>query len=393
MVRSGDKLNVAVLGTSVPRQCGLAVFAQDLMDELALLEDFNVPRVIAVNDHKRYAYGHQVMAQIDQDERLDYTKAPEEVNRSAIDLVVIQHEFGIYGGDSGEYVLDFAETLQIPVITTFHTVLEQPTAQQRRIVTRLADLSAKVVTMAQNTAGNLAAVYGVDSSKIEVLHHGVPYVQTESRPKLKERFGYANRQILSTFGFLSPGKGIEYGIEAMSGVVARHPEALYIVWGKTHPVVREETGEAYRQKLTSLVSKLGLDNHVKFVDKLLTQEEVIQSLVLSDIYMTPYVAQEQAVSGTLAYGIGYGRAIVSTPYRYAEEMLAGGRGLLAKFRDVASLEACILELLEHPLQKRQMETRAAALGHTMMWSEIAKRYALLFRGVMESSYTHLPSSA
>lgn len=392
MIRSGDKRNLAVLGTCLPRECGLAVFAQDLMDELAHLEDFNVLRVIAVNDHKRYAYGNQVMAQIDADERLGYTKAAEAVNRSNIDLLVIQHEFGIYGGDSGEYVMDFAETLQIPVITTFHTVLAQPTAQQRQIVTRLADLSVKVVTMAQNTVGNLTAVYGVDPGKIEVLHHGVPYVQTESRDKLKERFGFASRQILSTFGFLSPGKGIEYGIEAMSGVVARHPEALYIVWGKTHPVVRQETGEAYRQKLTALVSKLGLDNHVKFVDKLLTQEEVIQSLVMSDIYMTPYLAQEQAVSGTLAYGIGYGRVIVSTPYRYAEEMLVGGRGLLAKFRDAASLAACILELLDNPLRKREMEARTSALGRTMMWSEIAKRYAALFRGVMDSSHTYLPSS-
>jgi glycosyltransferase involved in cell wall biosynthesis len=170
--------------------------------------------------------------------------------------------------------------------------------------------------------------------------------------------------------------------------VARHPDALYIVWGKTHPVVRAASGEVYRQTLIDLVSQLGLDEHVKFVNKLLTQEEVIQSLVMSDIYMTPYLGREQAVSGTLAYGIGYGRVIVSTPYRYAEEMLAGGRGLLAKFRDAASLEACLLELLENPQRKTEMEARTLALGRTMMWSEIAQRYATLFREAMDSNFAY-----
>jgi glycosyltransferase involved in cell wall biosynthesis len=388
MNRRDGKRTLAFLGTSLPRECGLATFAQDLMDALAHVEDFNVPRIIAVNDHDGYTYGDQVMAQIDQDNRLDYTKAAEAVNHSDIDLLVIQHEFGIYGGESGEYVIDFAETLEIPFITIFHTVLPHPTAQQRQIMTRLADLSAKVVTMAQNTVGNLTAVYGIDPDKIEVLNHGVPYVETESREKLKARFGFANRQVISTFGFLSPGKGIEYGINALSGIVARHPDALYIVWGKTHPVVRAASGEVYRQTLIDLVSQLGLDEHVKFVNKLLTQEEVIQSLVMSDIYMTPYLGREQAVSGTLAYGIGYGRVIVSTPYRYAEEMLAGGRGLLAKFRDAASLEACLLELLENPQRKTDMEARTLALGRTMMWSEIAQRYATLFREAMDSNFAY-----
>lgn len=387
-IESNGKRNVAFLGSSLPRECGLATFAQDLMDELAHVEDFNVPRVVAVNDREGYAYGDQVMAQIAQHNRLDYRQAADVVNRANIDLLVIQHEFGIYGGLSGEYVIDFAEALQIPVITTFHTVLPHPTAQQRHIVSRLADLSVKVVTMAQNTVGNLTSVYGIDPGKIEVLNHGVPHVETESRDKLKERFGFVDRQIISTFGFLSPGKGIEYGIKAMSGIAARHPDALYIVWGKTHPVVKADTGEVYRQQLMDLVTQLGLDRHVKFVNKLLTQEEVIQSLVMSDIYMTPYLAQEQAVSGTLAYGIGYGRVIVSTPYRYAEEMLAGGRGLLAKFRDVASLEACLLELLENPQQKSEMEARTLALGRTMMWSEIAQRYATLFRKIVATNYAH-----
>lgn len=379
MGENSSKRNVVFLGTSLPRECGIATFTQDLMDEFANKKDFNMPRIIAVNNNKAYVYDKQVMMQIDQHNRLDYINAAEELNRSNVDLLVIQHEFGIYGGESGEYVLDLAEKLKIPFMITFHTVLPKPSPKQRYIMNKLAELSVKVITMAQNTVVDLTSIYGIPLHKIEVVHHGVPFVKTESRAKLKERYGFVNREILSTFGFLSPGKGIEYGIVAMRGVVAKHPEALYIVWGKTHPVVKQETGEVYRQKLTDLVSELGLDNHVKFVDKLLTQEEVIQSLVMSDIYMTPYLGKDQAVSGTLAYGVGYGRVIVSTPYRYAEEMLADGRGLLAKFRDSASLEACILVLLENPQRKKEMEARTLALGRTMMWSKIAKRYATLFR--------------
>lgn len=390
MTQSESKRNVAILGTSLPRECGLATFSQDLIDELATIADFNPPRVIAVNDHERYAYGSQVIAQIDRNERLDYTQTAEAVNLSNVDLLVIQHEFGIYGGESGSHLLDFAEKLQIPVVTIFHTVLPQPTLLQRQIMTRLAALSVKVVTMAQNTVGDLIAVYGIDPSKITVLHHGVPQVKTAARAELKERFGFADRQVLSTFGFLSPGKGIEYAIEAMSGVVRRHPQAVYIVWGKTHPAVKLATGEVYRQKLVDLVATLGLDDHVKFVDRLLTQEEIIQSLVMSDIYMTPYLGRDQAVSGTLAYGIGYGRVIVSTPYRYAEEMLADGRGLLAEFRDAASLEASILALLDHPQRKLDMEVRTAALGRTMMWPEIAQRYADMFRTIIDASAAQQP---
>ena len=217
---------------------------------------------------------------------------------------------------------------------------------------RVAELSVKVVTMAQSTVKDLISIYGIEAAKIAFIHHGVPHVQTGSRSELKEQYGFANRKILSTFGFLSPGKGIEYSIEAMRGVVKQHPDSLYIIWGKTHPVVKQETGEVYRQKLMDLVEEYDLTRNVHFVDKLLTQEEVIQSLVMSDIYMTPYLGKDQAVSGTLAYGVGYGRVIVSTPYRYAEEMLAGGRGLLANFRDSASLEACILQLLNDPSKKR-----------------------------------------
>lgn len=389
-----SKKNVVFLGTSLPRECGIATFTQDLIDQFANIKDFNPPRVIAMNNKgKSYNYDSQVILQIDQQAQAEYSMAAEELNRSNTDLLIIQHEFGIYGGESGEYLLDLVERLGIPFIVVSHTVLTQPNPKQRYIMHKLGELSVKVITMAQNTVNNLNLIYGIPLTKIEVIHHGVPFVNTESRANLKEQYGFTNRKVISTFGFLSPGKGIEYGIEAIHGVVETHPEALYIIWGKTHPVVKEETGEVYRQQLKDLIHSHGLDNNVKFVDKMLTQEEVIQSLVMSDIYMTPYLGKDQAVSGTLAYGVGYGRVIVSTPYRYAEEMLADGRGLLANFRDSASLQACILDLLDNPLKKKEMEANTLSLGKTMMWSEIAKQYAMLFRDALEPKYLAIRRSA
>ena len=387
-MESRHKLNVAFLSTWLPRECGLATFTKDLIDELQQIEDFNVPKVVAVNDNKTYAYGNHVMAQINQHKRIDYRKTALELNRSKLDMLVIQHEFGIYGGESGVYILDLVENLKIPFIVICHTVLTKPTPMQQSIVKRLGDLSYKVITMAQHSAENLRKIYGITHQKIEMIHHGVPFVSTATRETLKARHGFEDRQILSTFGFLSPGKGIEYAIEAMSGVVAKHPKVLYMILGKTHPVVHQEIGEVYRHKLIDLVSKLGLEKNVQFVDKLLTQEEVVQSLVMSDIYITPYLGKDQAVSGTLAYGVGYGRVIISTPYRYANEMLADGRGLLADFRDSASLEACILQILDHPQQKICMEEQTLTLGLTMMWSEVSKQYAALFRDLAQINDTY-----
>lgn len=379
MNHSNRNKNIVFLSTSLPRECGIATFTQDLLDEFTKLQGFNKPRVIAMNNNGNYRYTDQVMREINQHQLSDYIDAAEEINQSDTDLLVIQHEFGIYGGESGEYLLQFTERLHVPYVAIFHTVLTNPSPKQHEIITRIAAGSVKVVTMAQSTVDDLISVYHINAAKIAFIHHGVPFVKTSTRAELKTQYKFGERKILSTFGFLSPGKGIEYAIEAMSGVVKQHPDALYIIWGKTHPVVKQETGEVYRQKLTRLVHELGLVNNVLFVDKLLTQEEVIESLVMSDIYMTPYLGKDQAVSGTLAYGVGYGRVIISTPYRYAQEMLADGRGLLAEFRDSASLEACILELLDDPAKVEDMEQRTQALGSTMMWSEVAKTYAAIFQ--------------
>lgn len=379
MRNTSSNRNIVFLGTSLPRECGIATFTQDLLDQFEHIQGFNKPRIIAINNNETYSYQEQVMREIDQHNLSAYIDTADFLNSSDVDLLVIQHEFGIYGGESGEYLIPFVERLRIPYIVIFHTVLTKPSAKQRHIMNRIAKLSVKVVTMAQSTVKDLISIYGIDATKVTFIHHGVPDVTTDTRAELKEQYGYANRKILSTFGFLSPGKGIEYSIEAMRGVVKQHPECLYIISGKTHPVVKQEIGEVYRHRLLDLVKEYDLNHNVLFIDKLLTQQEIIQSLVISDIYMTPYLGKDQAVSGTLAYGVGYGRVIISTPYRYAEEMLAEGRGLLANFRDSASLEACILQLLNNPAKVKEMENRTLELGKTMLWSEVAKTYAALFQ--------------
>lgn len=380
MIGARRKSSIVFIGTSLPRICGLATFSQDLIREFVNIPDFNPPSVVAVNDHhKRYIYAKAVIAQIDQQTRQDYVLAAEKINYASVDLAIIQHEFGIYGGASGEYILDLAQALTVPFMVILHTVLQAPTAKQKHIVSRLSQLSVKTVTMAHNTVADLITTYRLDPTKISVIRHGVPSMTTESRDVLKRQAGFDHRTIISTFGFLSPGKGIEYAIQAMSQVVQRHPKAHYLVLGETHPVVREERGEVYRHHLLALASTLNLKNHVTFVNRLLTNQEIAESLVASDLCLTPYLGKDQAVSGTLAYDIGYGRAVISTPYRYATEMLAEGRGRLSAFRNSAVLAENIIDLLDHASIKLDMETKAQMLGQTMRWSEIALTYAALFR--------------
>lgn len=379
---SGKKPSIAFLSTYPPRECGIATFTQDLARELDHVSLINKPRVIAVSNDN-YIYGSRVMAELWQHDRESYAKTVEAINKSGIDLLVIEHEYGIFGGEAGEYIADLIDNLRIPFIATLHTVLPESSEKQREVLKLVCEKSARVVTMAKNTIPVLEDVYDVSPSKTEVIHHGVPYRVTEPREKLKEKHGFAGRSVISTFGLLSPGKGLEYGIEAIAQAVKKHKDIVYLILGQTHPIVKKEQGEAYREKLIGLVHELGIKDHVVFVDKYLTKEEIITFLQMSDIFMTPYPGKDQAVSGTLAYAVGYGRVIVSTPYSYAREMLADGRGLLADFRDAGSLAEKILYVLDNPGVKKEMEKRTLSVGMTMMWGNIANQYARLFVNTLE----------
>lgn len=376
-------LNFAFLSTYPPRECGIATFTQDLVRELKKKKELN-PGVIAISDGL-YSYDDDVLFDFAQQNRESYIEAAERINRSGIQLLVIEHEYGIFGGEEGEYLLDLIRRVRKPIITTLHTILTTPNQKRHDILQELCERSETVVIMAENSRKILQDVYGVDADKIEVIPHGVPSFNLPSRETLKKEHQLQDRTIVSTFGLISPGKGLEYGIEAIGQVAKKHPEVLYLILGQTHPVVRRQYGEAYRSSLEKKVRELGLENNVRFVNKYLTKEEIVRGLQLSDIYMTPYLGREQAVSGTLAYAAGYGRVIVSTPYLYAKEMLADGRGLLVEFEDSRSISEAINFLIENPENRREMEAKTLCLGKTMLWDAVANRYVKTFRKAYQTA--------
>lgn len=384
-MKNNKRTKIAFLSTYPPRECGLATFTQDLVTALDCIGEIDTV-VIAVINQDNEKYDSKVFAKIIQQEKGDYLKAAKMLNASDIDLLVIEHEFGIFGGENGEYILELVNNLEIPFITTLHTVLPEPNPNQQFILHSLGEKSEKIVTMARNTKPILKSVYGIDSSKLTMVHHGVPKRTFQSREFLKTKFGYEKRQIISTFGLIGPSKGIEYGIEAISQVVKDYKDALYLIVGQTHPALKDE-GTAYRNKLEELVIKLELQDNVIFINKYLTKNEIVEYLQLSDIYMTPYLGKDQAVSGTMAYAVGYGKAIVSTPYLYAKEMLSGGRGLLAEFGDPDSLANNISDILKNPDKKAKMERNTLLLGRTMYWDKVAHCYSEIFSSIIKSSPT------
>ncbi len=376
------KIHAFFLSTYPPRECGIATFTQDLIRELLKTGKIDVD--IAAVSRGGESYPPEVKFDFNQQDPEAYPEAAEKINRSGADLLMVEHEYGIYGGESGEWILNLAGRLKIPYFVTLHTVLPEPSKKQREIVSGLASRCVKLVTMAGNTVETLRDVYGVSPSKIAVMHHGVPEIPVKGREELKREEGLDGRFVVSTFGLLSPGKGLEYGIEATARVARKHPEILYFILGQTHPDIRRRDGEKYREKLEKMVRDLGISENVRFVNRYLKKEEIIRYLSLSDVYLTPYLGKDQAVSGTLAYAAGYGRVIVSTPYSYARYMLADGRGLLAEFRDAGSLSDCIRKVMENPQLKAEMEKKTHALGKTMMWSRVAENYLNMFREALPS---------
>jgi glycosyltransferase involved in cell wall biosynthesis len=368
--------NTLFLSTYPPRACGIATFTQDLIHALET-ECGCTPGVVAINDGE-YEYPPEVQMKLDQYDPNSYLEIAQQINTSGAELLMIEHEFGIYGGRCGEYLLKLTKLLEIPYLLTLHTVLPKPKKLQHTILTKLAEGSRKIITMSNSSVEILKDVYGMDPEKIAVIPHGVPEIAVEDREQLKKEIGVDGRFVVSTFGLLSPGKGLEYGIGAVARVAKKHPEILYLILGQTHPVIKEKYGEQYREKLEAQVADLGIQDNVRFVNRYLTKEEIVLYLDVSDAYMTPYLGKDQAVSGTLAYAAGYGRVIISTPYPYAKEMLADGRGLLAKFRSTVSLEKCILQIMRDPKLKEKMERNTLKLGQNMMWSKVAEDYRSVF---------------
>jgi len=297
--------------------------------------------------------------------------------------LVIQHEYGIFGGESGEYLLDLIYNLKITFITVLHTVLINPNEKQRYILKELGKYSARIVTMAKNTFSLLRKIYDINEDIIVYIPHGVPYINYGDRETLKKELGLNGKIVVSTFGLIGPGKGLEYGIEAIAKLKKEFPNIVYLILGRTHPGVIKYEGESYREKLLALVENLEVENNVIFINKYLTQEEILKYLQASDIYLTPYLNREQAVSGTLSYALSCGKVIVSTMYRYAEELLADGRGILVNFRDSEEIYKAIKDVLKNEDMRREIERKAFEYGRSMWWNVVAENYINLFKEVID----------
>jgi glycosyltransferase involved in cell wall biosynthesis len=326
-------------------------------------------------------YPAEVHHRLRRDHWEDYPQVARALDRCRVAAVSIQHEYGIWGGADGEHVLDFVSALRMPAIATLHTVLREPTPHQRRVLVDLIDATSATVVMSQAAAALLRDAYGVDSTRIDVIPHGVPELPLVEPDTLKASVGLEGREILLSFGLLGPGKGYELAIEAMTEVKAAHPNARYVILGATHPNLIRTEGEAYRNRLVARVAELGLTEHVVFVDRFVGRRELARWLEAADIFVTPYPNLEQIVSGTLSYAMSAGKAIVSTPYAYAVELLAGGRGEIVGHATSAELARAFIALLRDPERRAAMGGLAYAHSRRMIWPEVGASYRRVFSRV------------
>jgi glycosyltransferase involved in cell wall biosynthesis len=377
---------ICFLSNFPPKECGIATFTQDLITSLN--KKFNPKvksRVIALNEESSiYNYDSRVIMQMNKDYLEDYINMAKKINRSdKIKLVCIQHEFGIFGGEYGSYIIPFLETIEKPVVVTFHSVLPEPNNLRKNVVKFICDKSAAVIVMAESAVDILNRDYGVSRNKVHVILHGIPDTPMKPAEPLKKKLRLENKIVLSTFGLLSRGKGIEYMIKALPYLVKKYPNILYVIIGETHPVIRKREGEEYRNYLVDLVKKLKLQDNVKFYNKYLDLNEIIEYLLATDIYICTNLEKNQIVSGTLSYALGCGKAVVSTPNIYAEEVLSNDRGVLAEFQNPKSFADGIDKLLSDEKWKKRIEQNAYAFGRSMIWSNVASSYLHLFNKVVK----------
>ena len=376
---SMNKIEPAYVATYPPSECGIATFTKDVASSVAKYTPFSKPTVIAIKrEHEIEPYERIVRYQIIKEDKQSYLDAAKYLNESTIDIVSIQHEYGIYGGPDGEYVLDLLSALKKPAVATLHTVLQNPSPNQKRIIQEMAQLCDVLIVMVKIGRQILIDVYGVDPSKVTVIPHGVPNVHKVSASSVKRNLGFSDKAILSTFGLINRGKGIEHVIEAIPKILEKHPNVVYLVLGETHPGVRKHEGESYRNMLTDTISRLGIEDNVRFNNRFLALNELVRYLCATDVYITPYLNKDQICSGTLAYALGCGKAIASTPYLYAEEVLGEGRGLLVDFSSPDSIAATVNKILDDKELKESLESAAYRYGRRAAWFNVAIDYLDLF---------------
>lgn len=370
---SGTIRRLAFVGTHLPRRCGIATFTSDLSSAVARAAPHVECLTVAMNDTgKAHAYPDCVRFEIEEEEVAGYRRAAQFMNANQVDAVSLQHEYGIFGGDAGQHVLTLLRELRMPVVTTLHTILTAPNTQQRNVLEEVIAMSERVVVMSSHGKETLREQHGTSLDKIDVIPHGIPSPLTSSGSK--ERLGFAGQNVLLTFGLLSPDKGIEYVLEALPAILRSHPSTVFVVLGATHPHVKEREGEAYRLLLSSRARRLGVDEHVSFHDRFVSDAELAEFLAAADVYVTPYLNPEQSTSGTLARAVSAGKAVISTPYWHARELLGDDRGLLVPARDSDALARAANVLLDDDSRRTTLGRRAAEHGRSMVWSVVAGQY-------------------
>lgn len=374
---------VIFIGNYAPRKCGIATFTTDLCESYATRFAQAQCEAIAVNDViEGYDYPERVQHEILEQDMSSYTRASDYINESGADLVCLQHEYGIFGGAEGSYILSTLRALQIPIVTTFHTIVRQPTPRQESILKKIVSLSQYLIVMTHASAALLSERYGVPPDKIRIIAHGIPESDFTDATALKKTFKIEGKTVLLTFGLLSPNKGIEYMVEALPRIVERFPEVIYIVLGETHPNLLKKEGEHYRILLQRLAADLGVENNIRFRNQFVALDDLKDFLIMADVYITPYLNEQQIVSGTLAYAFGIGNAIVSTPFQHAVELLADEKGVLVPFQDAPALSEAIIDLLENDAKRHAMQKQAYALGKSMIWPHVADQYHRVFQEAM-----------
>ncbi len=385
--RFNNPVDTIYVSTYIPRKCGIATFTKDLTNAINMINPLRLSKIAAMDNKmtESVVYPHEVEFRIREDNYKDYKDLARYINENAFDLVSIQHEFGIFGGTNGELVLPFLDEIKKPAVVTLHTVLEFPTSNQREIIQKICRKARAVVVMLDAASEILNKVYGVEKDKIVMIRHGVPDFPRLQLHRYKKKFGLSRRTVMTSVNLISPSRGFEYAIEAVPKIVKKVPNFLYLIIGETHPLYLKENNwkDPYRGKLLKLVKKLKVENHVRFVNKYVSLKRLVSYIGASDFYVTPYLNPEQIASGSLSYAIGAGTACISTPYRYAKEMLCDGRGVIVPFQNGEAISDVVIRLVEDPEERETIEARVYETGRTMTWINIAHQYYHIFKFVTD----------
>ena len=402
--RHQEPINAIYVSSYIPRKCGIATYTKDLTNAINLLNSRSMAEILVMHrSAQEVDYPWEAKFKVDDDDLSSYLSAADYINKSHADVVSLQLEFGLYGGDGGEYIVPLVEALEVPLVTTLHTVVQDPDSNYGRVLKRVAAHSEAIVVMMSQAADHLMDKFDIPHDKIVVIPHGVPDLSFNGSNAQKRKRRLEGKFVLGNINLLSPGKGIEYALEAVSIIAQKIPEVMYFVIGQTHPMLLKNEGEQYRNFLKRRVRELGIQSHVRFVNEYLPLSALTDWLKTLDVYITPYLDSQQVTSGALAYAIGAGKACISTPYIYANEVLADGRGLIVPFRDATAIAKSVTDLYFNPDLKQALEKRAYEFGRLMTWPNVAQSYLHLFRSVLhrqatqQSADTHLnnplPSSA